>query len=401
MLEFLNALEAMQAEGKKLASTKTEQIKLSQALGRVLSEDIHATIDVPPADNSAMDGWAYNSKDISEVGQSLSVSQRICAGDEAQPLQLGTAARIFTGAEIPAGADTVVMQENCSWQDKQNVIINKLDQSGANIRRRAQDIAQGSCILKAGQLLDARQIGLLASIGINKIKVQTRLRIALISTGDELIPAGKGPLKPGQIYDSNGPMLEAYARELGCNIVMRSHAPDDLQASETLFKEAAEKAELILSCGGVSVGEEDHVRTALENLGELDFWKIRIKPGKPLAYARLPKKDGGTCAFIGLPGNPVSAYVCCHLFASTLVRAMQTQQHCFPKSRQATSAFNIKQTGKRPEFIRVIETEKGLERYSNQSSGVLSSVAWADALALLPEQTEIELGQSLEIFPLS
>ncbi|WP_096084511.1 gephyrin-like molybdotransferase Glp [Agaribacterium haliotis] len=400
MLEFEQALQAMQAEGKKLALKCSEEQTLELALGRILAKDIYSSIDVPPADNSAMDGWAYRREDLGTEPGTLQVSQRIAAGDKTKPLAANTAARIFTGAEIPPGADTVVMQENCSWRNDSEVSINKLDKIGANIRRRGQDIQQNSLVLKAGLKLDARHLGLLASIGVAKVEVFRALRVALVSTGDELKQAGSGALTPGQIYNSNGPMLEAYCRDLGCEIVKNIHVGDNLKSTEKAFKESALDADIILSCGGVSVGEEDHVKQALENLGELDFWKIRIKPGKPLAYARLPKQDGRTCAFVGLPGNPVSAFVCCHLFAATLMRAMQGRQHCLPERSYANTNFAIDMSGKRPEFIRVKQTEHGLERFNNQSSGVLSSLAWADALAFVPEQQKIDRGQSLQIFAL-
>lgn len=374
-----------------------ESVALAKAFGRILAEDVVSNIDVPPADNSAMDGYAFRFQDLITNGEPLfPISQRIQAGAVANSLEPGTAARIFTGAELPDNADTVVMQENCSLLDENSVRVNQAARRGENVRPRGQDIQEGSTVLMAGQHLDAQHIGLLASIGCATVKVKRRLNVAVISTGNELAPPGQ-PLKQGQIYNSNQFMLLALLEKIGCTSIDCGFIEDSLSATQNALAKAAKEADLIISSGGVSVGEEDYVKQAVQNLGELDVWKINIKPGKPLAFGKI-----GQCAFLGLPGNPVSAYVTFLLLGLPVIKALSGAANPAEAVRPfyCKANFSSGKAAKRPEYLRVKLTEQGVEPHPNQSSGVMSSVCWADALALLPANTLIERGDLLALYPL-
>ncbi len=389
MLSVTEAVSSLLENGKRLVNS--EEIDLISALGRTLAVDIVAGLDVPPTDNSAMDGYALRREDWKETGSDLLISQRITAGSVPRPLELGTAARIFTGAEIPAGADTVVMQEHCKGS-AETVRIQKLPGVGANIRPRGQDMISGQKILDAGHRLRGQDLGLIASQGIGSISVYRRLKVAILSTGDELAEPGNA-LQPGQIYNSNRFTMQGQLTAWGFDVVDLGVARDEPSAIRELFKEAASKADVIISSGGVSVGEEDHVKDVVESLGSIDLWKIAIKPGKPFAFGQVK----GT-PFLGLPGNPVSVFVtmliigrpylfCCQGTEDTAVQAM-SQTVCFEKRGSA-----------REDYIRVRLGERGLEPFSSQSSGVLLSTSWGDGLVRQPVHEDIKQGDLVEFLP--
>ena len=389
MLSVTEAVSSLLENGKRLVSS--EEIDLISALGRTLAEDIVAGLDVPPTDNSAMDGYALRREDWKDAGSDLRISQRITAGSVPRPLELGTAARIFTGAEIPPGADTVVMQEHCKGS-AEVVRIQKLPGFGANIRPRGQDMISGQKILDAGHRLRGQDMGLIASQGIGSISVYRRLKVAILSTGDELAEPGNA-LQPGQIYNSNRLTMQGQLVAWGFDVVDLGVARDEPSAIRELFEEAASKADVIMSSGGVSVGEEDHVKDVVESLGSIDLWKIAIKPGKPFAFGQV----NGT-PFLGLPGNPVSVFVtmliigrpylfCCQGTTDTAVYPM-SQTACFEKRGSA-----------REDYIRVRLGENGLEAFSSQSSGVLLSTSWGDGLVRQPVNVDIRQGDRVEYLP--
>jgi molybdopterin molybdotransferase len=363
------------------------------ALGRVLAEDIRAPIDVPPHENSAMDGYALRLGDLG-ADRRLQISQRIAAGEPPRPLALGTAARIFTGAPLPPGADTVVMQEDCTVEGDW-LQIRELPRRGSHIRPQGNDIARGSLVLPAGTRMDPRHLGLLASLGLARVAVRPLTRIALMTTGTELAAPG-APLAPGQIYNSNGPLLTALLQGQACEVANRGVVLDSLAATRTALSEAAKAADLVITTGGVSVGEEDHVKAAVESLGSLDLWRVRMKPGKPLAFGRL-----GDAHFIGLPGNPVSAYVTTLLFVLPLLRRLQGRVGpVFPDCDYARLGRDWPEPRSRREFLRVrLNREAGdlpwAQAYERQGSDVLTGAAWADGLIEIPENTTPERGTAL------
>ena len=298
------------------AIDQTETVNIANSLGRVLAEDVISAIDVPGYDNSAMDGYAVNSADCPEPGISLTVSQRIPAGQAGVRLEAGTAARIFTGAPVPEGADVVVMQELCQQQGD-IVVINKAVQVGENIRCAGEDIGQGSVILKTGTRIRPQEQGLIASVGMADVTVRRKLKVAVFFTGDELVEPGKA-LGQGQIYNSNRYTLTGLLESANCELIDFGIVPDTLEATLDVLKRAASSADLVLTSGGVSVGEEDYVRIALEQLGELTMWRINMKPGKPVAFGKVDKT-----MFMGLPGNPVTVFVTCLVFTRPLILKMQ------------------------------------------------------------------------------
>jgi molybdopterin molybdotransferase len=376
-----------------------ERVPLGAAAGRILARDLLSPIDVPGFDNSAMDGYALHSRDMALARTSgLVISQRIPAGVQGKPLQPGSAARIFTGAPVPEGADTVLMQEFCRIEGER-VYAEKTAEAGANIRPRGNDITAGNTILPAGTLLRAAQLGLAASVGIAEIEVRRRLRVAVFSTGDELVEPGR-PLAPGHIYNSNHYLLNALLEAQGCKVVDLGSIADSLEATRAALSTAAAMADLVITSGGVSVGEEDHVKAALQSLGELTLWRVRMKPGKPLAFGRI-----GAVPFIGLPGNPVSVYVTFLLFARPYLQRLQGRGETTPKSWPVISGFDH-QAKNRCEYLRVRvsgDPLRGLtaEKYPRQGSDVLSSVAWADGLVEIPENAHVRPGDTLRYLPLS
>lgn len=400
LLSMEEALEQLLAQSRPIADT--EPVPTLSGLGRVLAEPVVSAIDVPGWDNSAMDGYAVRTADLAASGGRLPVSQRIPAGIVGSPLAPGTAARIFTGAPVPAGADTVVIQESCT-ADGDWVRIPPDSEAGANIRRTGEDIAAGSLVIPAGTRLEAQHLGLAASVGSAELSVHRRLRVAVFSSGDELVMPG-APLGPGQIYNSNRFTLNGLLQELGCEVLDLGTVKDTLDATLAALADAAERADLVLASGGVSVGEEDHVKPAVERLGSLDLWRIAIRPGKPLAFGHI----GATrTPFIGNPGNPVSLFVTFCLFARPFILRMQgITGSVRPTAITAGAGFAWPRPGKRLEFqrARLEPGEDGRPRvsvYPSRSSAVLSSVAWANGLAAIPAGRVLQEGDPVEFIPFS
>ena len=386
MLSVAEAIARLRAAARPLQGV--EQVALGQALGRVLATDIVAPMDVPPAANSAMDGYAFRHADAGDPSALYPVSQRIVAGGVPQPLVPGSVARIFTGAGIPPGADTVVMQEDCDAH-AQAILIRVLPPPGDNVRPRGQDLRRGARVLAAGRRLLPQDIGLLASLGLATVKLRPRLKVAVASNGDELVELGT-ELGPGQIYNSNRYLLQALLADWGFEAVDLGIAPDQPQAIEAQFRKAVDTADVVLSCGGVSVGEEDHVKQVVAALGRLDLWKIAVKPGKPLAFGEVCGKP-----FIGLPGNPSSALVTCLVFARPFLFDCQGRSDVVLQAVPERAAFG-RPGGSREEYLRVRRGADGLLLYPNQSSGVLASASWGDGLARQAVGQDIEPGGLVE-----
>jgi molybdopterin molybdotransferase len=357
-------------------------LPLGECRHRVLASDVHSGIDVPPADNSSMDGYALRFTDYAAGQRHFTVTQRVVAGSVGEALQPGTAVRIFTGAELPPGADTVVMQEDARAVNGA-VEFGEGVRAAANVRPRGQDIGAGSRVVESGTRLTPAHIGLLASVGLSQVPVLPRLRVAILSTGNELVEPGR-PLGPGQIYNSNRYMLAGMLEDLGMTVVDMGIVPDDPEGTRRLLSQAAEAADVVLSTGGVSVGEEDHVKGAVEALGQLQLWKLAIKPGKPLAYGRVAGKP-----FFGLPGNPSSVFVTFTVIARPYLLRMQGLKSDIRLTEiQATAGFDWPKPGKRQEYLRArLETHGDgavVRLHPNQSSGVLASVAWGNCLVVVP-----------------
>jgi molybdopterin molybdotransferase len=376
---------------------ESERIPLRDAGGCVLIRDLISPVDVPGFDNSAMDGFALHSDDMERAqSDGLVISQRIPAGLQGRPLQPGTAARIFTGAPVPDGADTVVIQEACRVVGER-MFVEKPASPGDNIRPRGNDISAGDVILPAGTLLEAAQLGLAASVGIAGIEIRRRLRVAVFSTGDELVEPGE-PLAFGQIYNSNRYLLNALVGAQGCRVVDLGSVADNLDATRAVLSAAAALTDLVITSGGVSVGEEDHVKAALQSLGELTLWRVRMKPGKPLAFGHI-----GSVPFIGLPGNPVSVFVTFALFVRPYLQRLQGRTQTVPHTWPVSAGFHH-QASNRREYLRVRVSDvppQGLtaEKYPRQGSDVLSSVAWADGLVEIADNTEVHPGDTLRYLP--
>ncbi len=391
-----DALAELLAQAVPLA--QTEQLSTFDADGRVLAQDLVSALQVPSFDNSAMDGYAMRAVDVPAAGSVLPVSQRIAAGSVGEALAAGTAARIFTGAPVPAGADVVVMQEECTALEDGRVQINAAVKPGQNIRRAGEDIALGSTIVAAGTRLTPAEMGLAASIGCATLQVARRPRVALFSTGDELVmPGDVAPhdLPAGSIYNSNRFFLRAMLQRLGCEVLDQGIVPDSYEATVAALQTAAQDCDLVLTSGGVSVGEEDHVKPAVEALGSLDLWAIAIKPGKPFAYGKV-----GKAHFIGLPGNPVSSFVTFALLVRPFVLRLQGVQDTAPQAVQLRADFDWPRADKRQEFLRArVNAQGGLERFANQSSGVLTSVVWGDGLVDNPAGSTIARGDTVRFIP--
>ena len=388
---------------------RTENVSTPEAWGRVLAQDVVSAVNVPPEDNSAMDGYAIRLADLVEgAGTLLPVSQRIVAGRPGQPLAAGTAARIFTGAQVPEGADAVVMQENCEAVAASGaegslgaVRVNELPMPGMAIRRQGEDVMRGHVVLRAGHRLDAAAIGLAATVGMARLDVAARPRVALFSTGDELVMPGE-PLPPGAIYNPNRFMLGALLRGQGCVVTDLGNVPDRLDATRAMLREAADGHDLILSSGGVSVGEEDHLKPALAAEGRLDLWAIAIKPGKPLAFGAVRQAHGAETWFIGLPGNPVSSHVTFTLFVRPVLARLQGAQALAPQGIPVRADFTWPKPDRRREFLRVKRNASGgLDLYRNQGSGVLTSLAWGDGLADIAPGQAVQPGDLVRYLSLA
>jgi molybdopterin molybdotransferase len=398
MMTLDQALERLAAGARAAAIAETETLSTFDALGRVLAEDVRSTLDVPPADNSAMDGYALRASDVPAAGVVLPVVQRIPAGVVGQPLAVRCAARIFTGAQVPAGADAVVMQEHCEALDGA-VRVMAVPSAGQWIRRRGEDVVADAVVLGRGSRMTPQCMGLAASVGAGRLRVVRRPRVALFSTGDELVMPGE-PLKPGSIYNSNRYTLRGLLEAAGCEVLDLGIVPDRLDATREALRRAAEGNDLIVTCGGVSVGEEDYLRPALQAQGRLELWQIAIKPGKPLAFGAV-RRDGGEALYIGLPGNPVSSFVTFVLAGRAVLRALQGADPALPASWPARADFDWPSPDRRREFLRVRRNaEGGLELFPNQSSGVLTSVCWADGLLDNPAGQVIRRGDAVAFLPL-
>lgn len=393
----LMPVEQAQAALYAVAASRVqaETVALSEAAGRVLLDTVHAAQDVPPWANSAMDGYAIHVAD-QHSGQALPLSQRIPAGTAPVPLLAGTAARIFTGAPLPAGANAVVMQENCEIRDSAQgpqLIIQQPVVAGENVRDQGSDVRAGCQLLPAGHRLRPADVGLLAATGVDSVRVGRRPRVALLSSGDELALPGQ-PLKPGQIYNSNAFVLTALLQQLGLSVMDLGAVADTRAQTEQCLLEAAAQADVIISTGGVSAGEEDHVRAALQSLGQLDIWKLAIKPGKPFAFARL-----NDSLFFGLPGNPVSAYVTFLILVRPALLALMGAGDAGLREWQMPAGFEGPSSGSRQEYLRVQIVDGQLRPMPDQGSGVLSSVALADGLAIVPPFSTVSRGQLLRFLP--
>lgn len=402
-----DALAAVLAQAQPLPGGAF--VDLLQADGRVLAADCIAPLQVPPLDNSAMDGYAVRSADVAQAGTVLPVSQRIPAGQVGAALQVGTVARIFTGAPLPPGADAIVMQEDCTVLDDGRVRFDAVPQPGQFVRRAGQDIALGSTALQAGLRLTPAALGLAASLGLAQLPVARRPRVALFSTGDELaLPGSIAPqdLPPGHIFNSNRYVLASLLQRWGCEVVDGGILPDDRAATHAALAQAAQDCDLLVTSAGVSVGEEDHVRPVVEQLGALSLWKIAMKPGKPFAFGHVRRSGGdpaaGRAHFIGLPGNPVSSLITALVLLRPFVLALQGASVVQPPAHWLTADFEITQRDSRREFLRVRRNAAGqLELFANQNSGVLTSTVWAEGLVDNPAQTLIARGDSVRFLPFS
>jgi len=380
----------------------TEQVATLQADGRVLAADVVSGLHVPPQDNSSMDGYAVRCADVAAAGATLTVSQRIAAGAAGTELLPGTAARIFTGAPIPPGADAVVMQEDCTAADGAQgqpcVTVNSVPVSGQWIRRAGEDVTRGAVVLARGQRLGPAALGLAASVGMAELSVVRRPRVALFSTGDELVmPGQKAPqdMPPGAIYNSNRFFLAALLRRLGCEVSDLGIVPDQREATVEALRSAAANHDVILTSGGVSVGEEDHIKPAVQSLGSLDLWQIAIKPGKPFAHGRV-----GNAHFLGLPGNPVSSFVTFLVLVRPFLLQMQGVTDVAMKSIAVRADFTWARADKRREFLRVRRNAQGgLDLFPNQSSGVLTSAVWGDGIVDNPPGRTIAPGDVVQFVP--
>jgi len=373
--------------------TATESIATLSANGRVLAAGQGATINVPSADNTQMDGYAVRAADCASGNAVLQVTQRIPAGHVGQPLAAGTAARIFTGAMIPAGADAVVMQEQCEAAQGGGVVtVRHAPRAGEWIRRTGEDIQAGATILTAGTRLRAQELGLAASVGLATLPVVRRVRVAVFFTGDELTMPGEAPggqLAPGAIYNSNRFTLRALLENLGCEITDYGIVPDTLAATRATLRAASQDHDLIVTSGGVSVGEEDHIKPAVEAEGRLDMWQIAVKPGKPLAFGEVRQ-----AFFIGLPGNPVSSFVTFLLFVRPFILRLQGVAGAVePRAYTMRADFDWPKGDRRNEFLRAhINEAGGLALFPNQGSGVLTSTVWGDGLIDNPPGQAIARG---------
>lgn len=388
------------------ANIAVEQSKLTiqRALGRIVAEDVFSSIDLPPQDNSAMDGYALNWTDWQQNPLAhFPVSQRIAAGVVPGVLKPGTFARIFTGGELPENANTVVIQEDCELQADGSVSVATDVVLAQNVRPKGQDIAIGDLLIKRGVRLSATKLSLLAAAGVSDICVYSPLRVAILATGDELVAPGE-PLAAGKIYNSNSILLESLLVALGCEVVFSEHVADDAAATETALRAASECADLVISCGGVSVGEEDHVKAQVERLGQIKLWKLAIKPGKPFAY-------GEVCGvpFLGLPGNPSSVFVTFKVLVQPYIKKVMGASDIETAVVKLPLAQAWKNSGVRQEYLRGrvcwqsnddVEGAMKVQLYPNQSSGMVTSMSWANVLVLVPPQTQLEVGDVVQVLPL-
>lgn len=380
----------------------TETVSLDDSLDRILASDIHSTINVPGFDNSAMDGYtiALNDNQVAQENLSFDVVDRIAAGSTGNDLKIGNAARIFTGAPIPNGANTVVMQEECTLsEDKSQITVKRAINLNENIRPTGNDILKDNVILSSGRQIKPQDISLAASVGVGELVVFKKIKVGVFFTGDELVEPGN-PLTPGKIYNSNRYALVALLKQVGCDVINLGNIEDKLDATCEALEALESQCDLIMTTGGVSVGEEDHVKPAVEKLGELNLWKIRMKPGKPLAYGKVKQTP-----FIGLPGNPVSSFVTFCIFSLPFIKKMQGNSNYESKILKVKTNFDCKRAKPRREYARVRidhSTETPLANlFPKQGSDVMSSVVWADGIVEIPENTTFETGTILNYYSMS
>ncbi len=404
---------AVQAHVDQGGGLPTEAVDSFEALGRVLAQSLVSTVDVPPLDNSAMDGYALRLSDLTEtMDATLPQSQRIAAGQVGQSLRAGTCARIFTGAPLPEGADAVVMQEHAEVLPDVGV-DERLDgrvrftppeqaqslKAGQNIRRRGEDIAQGQTVLTPGLRLQSASLGVAASVGCASLSVFKRPRVAVLTTGNELIMPGQ-PLPLGAIYNSNRHTLRGLVQAVGTVPVDLGIVPDDLASTRAALKQAAAKHDLIITSGGVSVGEEDHLRAAVDAEGGLQFWALAIKPGKPFVFGWIAREDGSKCLYMGLPGNPAASFVTFLMLVRPVLGVLAGEAWALPQPLMLTAAFDWPRADKRREFVRVRLNAQGqVALYPHQGSGVLTSAAWADGLVDLAPGQAVQAGDSVPYLP--
>ncbi|WP_010628567.1 gephyrin-like molybdotransferase Glp [Halomonas sp. KM-1] len=395
MSELQSVEAALAALLEGVVAVDAEIVDCAQASRRVLADEVVARLDVPPFHNSAMDGYALHHAD---AGQRLPIVQRIAAGVSPQPLMRGTCARIFTGAELPQGADCVVMQEQVEVVGDAADIPAQVPADN-NVRHRGSDVAAGAVLLEAGHRLDAAALGHLASQGVVEVAVRRRPRVALLNSGDEIVEPGQ-PLAAGQIYNTNRPMLKELLERFGAEVTFIASMPDDAEGTRAMLALAADQAEVVVTTGGVSVGEEDHVKNAIEDIGRLDLWRLALKPGKPLALGRLDASDGREVRFVGLPGNPVSSFVAAWLFLRPLMGALLACPALATLPTLSARADFSTRTGPRRHYMRVAlnitQGELTAHAFPDQGSGVLSSCVKADALAVVPADAQINPGDRLD-----
>ncbi|WP_144143566.1 gephyrin-like molybdotransferase Glp [Paraburkholderia sp. BCC1884] len=410
MLATAEALATLLSAAMPIAGT--ESIATLEALNRVLSADVTSPLDVPPMNTSSMDGYAVRVADLTGEGTTrLPVSQRIPAGHAPEPLKAGTAARIFTGATVPPGADAVVMQEQTEVNGDAVTMLHS-PEAGEWITAQGADIRSGSVILPEGTRLTPQALGLAASVGCAQLEVRRRVKVAVFFTGDELTMPGE-PLKPGAIYNSNRFTLRGLLEKLGCEVTDYGNVVDKLDATRATLREAAAAHDLILTCGGVSVGEEDHVKPAVEAEGRLAMWQIAMKPGKPLAFGAVRRGAESASAsastptspetfFIGLPGNPVSGFATFLLFVRPFILRLAGVQSVAPRALSLRADFTQKKADRRNEFLRArINPAGGLDLFPNQSSAVLTSTVWGDGLIDNPPNHAISAGETVRFIPFS
>ncbi len=402
MLTAQQALDHLLSHAQ--AISESEDVSMQAALGRVLARNVDSLVDVPPLDNTSMDGYAVRAADTQVPGSTLKIAQRIPAGSVGTSLEPGTAARIFTGAPVPPGADAVVMQEDCIIPEgsADQVQVNIAPIAGQWIRRRGEDLSAGKTALIAGTFLRPQELGVAASAGLTHLNVKRKVKVAAFFTGDELSLPGE-PLKPGGIYNSNRDTLLACLQSLGCDATDYGIVPDNLTATRQTLRKASKDHDLIITSGGVSVGEEDHIKPAVTAEGRLDLWQIAIKPGKPLAFGAVRKSDeakDGEAWFIGLPGNPVSSFVTFLLFVRPFILKLQGREENTVQFYPMRADFDWLKADRRNEFLRVkINAHGGLDLFPNQSSGVLTSASWGDGLVDCPPNQPIKAGDLVKYIP--
>jgi molybdopterin molybdotransferase len=396
LLAYHEAIEQLTSSVAALGNVVDKPLLQTQAA--VLAESIESGIDVPGCAMSSMDGYAINTADLAASGEtSLPLSQRIAAGTAGAPLATGTAARIFTGAPIPDGADAVIMQEQVDADDHE-IRFDSRPTSGNNIRPAGNDIQRGTIILQKGCRLRAQDIGLAASVGLQTLPVYEPLKVGMFFTGDELVEPGQ-KLGAGKIYDSNRYTLHGLLESMGCEIIDLGLVGDTLAATSEAMVRASTQADLVVTTGGVSVGEEDHVRIAIEQLGELRLWRLAIKPGKPLAYGQINET-----AFIGLPGNPVSVFATFCLFVCPVIQIMQGRTWHEPIALSVNADFDWPKPDSRREFLRArlaldANGQTVAQIYPNQDSGVLTSTVWADGFVEIAENQTVQAGEPVNYLP--